>query len=715
MLEGETWSDLGNVYRRMADYRESLKAFAAARAVWEKMNNRVGLADTANNRAETWLQLGETGRAAGDFRRALEIARADGLKSAETRALRGLGLASLAARHLGAARRYFGAARDLARATGEIAAESYALRALADADYRQGRLADARRNDESALSLVRQAGDRDGEAATLAQLARDVAAGGNPGRGAREYRRGARHHRNAARPDQRSESADQLFFIEPRLSRRRDRHPHASRCTLSRRRLRSRRAGRRRTGTRPHVAGHAGRALARPISKPPTGTRASWSARPRNASPRRRCALAARVPARAPSNAVALSNALDTASRDLDVARGRVRGANPRYADLTRPATLDVGELQRTLAADDAAVVEYWLGSRQSYVWMVTSKSFRVIRLASRERIEKLSARLVTLLRSPAVGTDGQGFEDLAAAESRHLQAVDRMAAELAAVLFKDELLGGLPRKVGIVTDGGLQDLPFGVLPAWPRRERAGTDYDISYLPSLATLKWLRRPALDESRPAALAVFAAPQLESSRRSASDPALPSLPYARAEAEAITAFLPKSRVWLMVGADAARDRALSADWRRYTIVHFAAHAIVDQRRPELSGIVLSQYDAAGRAEDGMLRMNDIYNLDMPVDLVVLSGCDTAAGRVVDSEGVLSLSRAFFYAGARRVIATLWPVEDRATAEFMREFYKGLLIEHMQAATALRFAQQHLAHDNRWASPYYWAAFVLQGDWS
>jgi CHAT domain-containing protein len=97
---------------------------------------------------------------------------------------------------------------------------------------------------------------------------------------------------------------------------------------------------------------------------------------------------------------------------------------------------------------------------------------------------------------------------------------------------------------------------------------------------------------------------------------------------------------------------------------------------------------------------------------VDLVVLSGCDTAAGRTLGAEGVFSLSRAFLYAGARRVIASLWPVEDRATAAFMAEFYRALLVEHIPAPTALRLAQQRLARDNRWSPPYYWAGFVLQG---
>ncbi len=189
----------------------------------------------------------------------------------------------------------------------------------------------------------------------------------------------------------------------------------------------------------------------------------------------------------------------------------------------------------------------------------------------------------------------------------------------------------------------------------------------------------------------------------------------LAQSRNEALAITALVPKERAWLAMDFAATREAALRADWHPYSIVHFAAHTLVDLKQPELSGIVLSLYDPSGKPVDGFVRVNDIYNLDMPVDLVVLSACESAVGKAVAAEGIFSLARAFFYAGAPRVLASLWLVDDRATAILMSRFYRALLVEKRSPAQALRLAQDELASQPRWQSPYYWAGFVLQGDWA
>jgi CHAT domain-containing protein len=126
------------------------------------------------------------------------------------------------------------------------------------------------------------------------------------------------------------------------------------------------------------------------------------------------------------------------------------------------------------------------------------------------------------------------------------------------------------------------------------------------------------------------------------------------------------------------------------------------------------VLALVTRDGRTQDGFLRLSDIYNLRVPADLVVLSGCQTARGQAVRGEGLVGLTRGFMYAGARRVVASLWQVDDLATAELMRLFYRGMLRENRRPAAALRAAQLELARDPRWASPFFWSAFVIQGEW-
>jgi len=126
------------------------------------------------------------------------------------------------------------------------------------------------------------------------------------------------------------------------------------------------------------------------------------------------------------------------------------------------------------------------------------------------------------------------------------------------------------------------------------------------------------------------------------------------------------------------------------------------------------VLSRVDAAGRPRDGYLRPRDVYGLDLDAELVVLSGCRTALGREVRGEGLLGLTRGFLYAGAARVVASLWWVDDRATAELMARFYRGLWAERRRPADALRRARLALAAERRFRDPFYWGPFVLQGDW-
>ena len=704
MIEGETWNDLGILYHRMADYDQSLQAYAAAQQVWDKMRNHAGHADTLINQAEALLESGKTVGAVHAFNEALTIARADGLKSVEAGALRGLGAADVKRGDLRSARREFLDSLALARSTGTSATESYALRAIAELDYRERRYADARNNAESALQRAQQAADRDGEAATLELLARILAESGELTQ-ARALIDQALEIIETQRGQINDLSLRTSYFASMRA------YPNTQIEILMR--LDGRFPD---EGYAEAALAAAERARARSLQDmlAEKSVDVARSLNPKIADEQReaedRLNAAAVQFARAGGKVRddqkrALAGEVDAANRALDQVRGRIRAEDPHYADLLRPADLRVIDLQRQFLDDGTAILEYWLGSHASYLWVISSHRLRVVRLPPRAVIERRGAQLQSLCRARLRGLPAVRFEQIVAAESKHTEAIRQAAAALMRVALPAKTLRGLPNRMVVVADAGLLGLPFGLLPT-STGETLGATHDLVYLPSIAILQAIRRQDVPSARQE-LAVVAAPSLASRD-------LPDLPYARQEAEAIASLLPKEQVWVALGTNASRSTVMSTDWRRFTTVHFAAHAIVDRNRPEMSGIVLSPPPPGVSAQDGVLRLNDIYNLNMPARLVVLSGCETAAGRGLDSEGIFSLSRAFFYAGATRVLASLWPVEDRATAQFMRAFYQALLVEHSTPASALRVAQRRLSADSRWANPYYWAGFVLQGNW-
>jgi CHAT domain-containing protein len=163
------------------------------------------------------------------------------------------------------------------------------------------------------------------------------------------------------------------------------------------------------------------------------------------------------------------------------------------------------------------------------------------------------------------------------------------------------------------------------------------------------------------------------------------------------------------------EASRATATDPELGQYRFVHFATHGFLNGVHPELSGIVLSLVGPGGEEQDGFLPTSEVFNLRLRADLVVLSGCRTALGKEIRGEGVVGLTRAFMYAGAPRVVASLWKVDDAATAELMKRFYEGMLGgERLRPAAALRAAQVSLWESRRWSSPSFWAGFVLQGEW-
>ncbi|MFN7926972.1 MAG: CHAT domain-containing protein [Blastocatellia bacterium] len=192
-------------------------------------------------------------------------------------------------------------------------------------------------------------------------------------------------------------------------------------------------------------------------------------------------------------------------------------------------------------------------------------------------------------------------------------------------------------------------------------------------------------------------------------------IPRLPQTRREAEAILtlAGVEQSRSFFDFAAN--RATVLSTELSRYRILHFATHGFLNSENPALSGLVLSLVDETGKTQNGFLLAPEIYQLKLPAtELVVLSACQTGLGQEVRGEGVVGLTRGFMYAGAPRVVVSLWNVSDEATAELMRQFYEAMLRQGLRPAAALRAAQLALWRERKWHAPYYWAAFTLQGEW-
>jgi len=416
---------------------------------------------------------------------------------------------------------------------------------------------------------------------------------------------------------------------------------------------------------------------------------------------------------------------------EYETLQSEIRQSNPRYAELVRAAPPSLAEMQ-ALLDEHTVLLEYKLGDEHSHVWVVSPTKFESYQLPARRDIED-AARLFYQLVTERNRTFKT--ETLAQRQAR-IQLAEKKLEAFAGAL-REILLGQVSslatgKRLVIIGDGALQYIPFGAI--------AGSASEIVSLPSIAVLGQLRREHRPRTPAKSVAVFADPVFESDdprlparfrkrvgrrdtvlAQSQTDfdfgengSGLPRLLASREEATAILALAPPGSSFGALDFDANRERAMNGDLSQYRVLHFATHALLNHARPQLSGVVLSLIDEQGRERDGFLRLNQIYNLRLSSELVVLSACSTALGKDVRGEGLVGLTRGFMYAGAPRVIASLWKVDDEATGELMKIFYAGLLQKRMSPSQALKAAQLEMQSRTRWRSPYYWAAFTLQGDW-
>ena len=496
----------------------------------------------------------------------------------------------------------------------------------------------------------------------------------------------------------------------------------------------------------------------------------SWSANApyNNCSMGRRAAQFALLNRKhTPAQAEAFAKEIASITTEYDELKAQIRARGPSYAALTQPQPLSLAEIQQQVLDPDTLLLEYSLGDDASYLFVASQTSLTSHHLPKRAEIEAATRRVRDLLTAPQSQPD-----DTAAEYQARIRKAGADYWPQAAALSR-MLLGPVASQLSgkrllIVADGVLQYLPFGALPA-PETERQGdkgtrgqgdkgtrgqgksairnpqsaiptpliVEHEVVHLPSASALAVLRRE-LAGRQPAekAVAVLADPVFSAddprvksdSKTQAGAEAAPDLTRAiddvrgdlrrllmtRGEAEAILSVTPPSAGLKALDFQASRATATSDELSRYRIVHFATHGLLNSQHPELSGLALSLVDERGRPQDGFLRLHEIFNLRLPAELVVLSACQTGLGKEVKGEGLVGLTRGFMYAGAARVVASLWRVDDTATSELMKSFYRRMLRDGMRPAAALREAQVEMWKRAPGRSPFYWAGFVLQGEW-
>ncbi|MDH3645449.1 MAG: CHAT domain-containing protein [Gammaproteobacteria bacterium] len=404
---------------------------------------------------------------------------------------------------------------------------------------------------------------------------------------------------------------------------------------------------------------------------------------------------------------------------ELDVLAADTRRTHPRYAEFNDPTILTVDQIQAQIDPD-TVLLQYALGREASYVWAITDETLSGYEIASRSEIDALSRRIYNGLKSA----------NRDAAKRRQMQR-DLIALTQQIVTPALANVQGKTRMV-IAADGALQYLPFAVL-SMDGQSRLVDTYSIAVVPSItavAAQRNYRNTATQPSKTIALigdpvfstsdrrfatsAATANHPTTSANEPDNNPTYTRLTFSGREIDEISALVPASKQMVATGFEASKDFAVNADLEDFRFIHFATHGVIDARQPALSTLVFSTRDRDGSVQNGFFRLPDVYNLALNAELVVLSACDTALGREIRGEGLLGLTQGFMYAGASSIVASLWQVPDRATAELMTRFYKSMLLDGKSAVAALRSAQLEMAHERRWANPFYWGGFVLQGEW-
>jgi len=703
--ESYTLSNIGYAYKGLENYKEALNYFEQARAIQQKTGNRAQEAETLDLSGGVYSQIGQPEKALALHQQALEIQRTTQNIRREAISLRNLGHVYNLLGQSPKALEQFDKSLSILRSIGDLNSAAFALEGRARAEQRLGNLVAAKKSIEESLFLIEtvraHSGSQQLRASYLAsrEKAYEFYVDLLMQMDAKEAGRGY-----AAEALKASERGRARSFMELLNEAQVDMREGVSAELLKRERE------------------------LRQLM---------------NAKAQREIQLTARNGNR---------QEIDTLRKEISVledeyqqVQAAIRKGSPAHAALTQPQPLELKEIQQQLDPN-TLLLEYSLGDERSYLWVVSANSLNTYQLPKRTEIQRIAKQVYDSLTARSVSksleTPLQRQRRVAQADEQFRQS----ATELSNMVLgpAGALLG--TKRIVIVADGVLQYIPFAALvnPKSAVAQPLVVENELITLPSASSLAIQRRNLRGRKpAPQMLAVLADPVF-----TANDPRLAKttspvreiraaaavgtrriehttdpmgqfrirrLPFTRQEADQILAVMPASMNLKAVDFRANRSLAMSDELSKFRYVHFATHGYLDSARPDLSALVLSLVDQQGNPQDGFLRSHDIFNLKLPAELIVLSACETGLGKEVKGEGLVGLTRGFMYAGARRVIVSLWNVNDKATASLMQRLYAGMLKSRKTPSASLRAAQIEMWRQKQWQSPYYWAAFVMQGEWN
>jgi CHAT domain-containing protein/tetratricopeptide (TPR) repeat protein len=751
-------SNIGSTYSEFGEKRRAVEFYARAVELFPRVTNPAIKAVTLHSRGTVYSYLGESESALADLNQALVFWKAAAIPRGEASTLSMIGQVYFGLNDNGAAMSYFDAALQTHRRARDLSGEAYALGRLGFAYLRSNRPGEALESFRSAHALHGRTGDPRGVIDALYGLALVNYNLGNlmPAKSQIEEvleeveKMRSNVISSGLRASFLSTKQEYYKFYIGLLMRLHKQRPSAGFDAAALQASERARA----------------RSLLELLSEARAdirqGVDSALLEEERSLREQLNAKAAARVRLLGGSHtagqATAASKEIEGLTTRYEEAQARIRQSSPRYAALTQPRPLGLKELQRQLDPD-TLLLEYSLGEKRSYLWLVSPTEIKSFELPARGEVEAAVRLFYELLTSP--NSVYMGADRKPPLAPTPLDAQQREVSKTTTRLSR-MLLGPVASQLGrkrlvVIADGALQYVPFAALPDPTSLNKGGVgvrplieQHEIVSLPSISVLATSRSELAGRNpAPQELAVLADPVFyPDDERVTGNPTLkkpvqrddPSvvsviekvesvaketrarrdgnrlarLAGTRNEARGIMALVPAGRAKAVFDFDASRALAVGGELSQYRYVHFATHGLVDSLHPELSAIVLSLVDENGNPRDGYLRAHEIFNLKLPADVVTLSGCQTGLGKEVRGEGLIGLTRGLMYAGAARVVVSLWSVDDEATATLMRSFYRGMIKEGRRPAEALRAAQIEMMRQPRWRAPHYWAAFVLQGEW-